>query len=193
MNNLRILVLVGCTAIFCTALIYAVDFPANVKGTAEKPLVLLELGKQPASAAEKDNAGVKVYAGEVSSHMGDEYVSVENDEVIAAKKGFDEWIVNFRFKLEPKPKAGDYNFYAKWKQGGDPAACPQTFAVYAGNDPDKLEERGSFVIKYSTGWQYEWGAGGAVKIKDADTIIEVRNSGKGHDAKVFDSFLLVPK
>ncbi len=193
MNTKMLMASIIVATAMSASVIYAMDFPAAMKGTADKPLILLELGKQPASANDKSLTNVKIYPGDVSSHMGDDYVSVENDEIISGKKDFNEWIINFQFKLDPKLKAGDYTFFARWNQGGEAAACPQTFAVYAGPDASNLEERGSFKITFNTAWQYEWLTGGALKIKDTDAVVEIRNSGNGHDAKVFDSFALLQK
>ncbi|HCE45017.1 MAG TPA: hypothetical protein DET40_15865 [Lentisphaeria bacterium] len=180
------------TACLMPGFLGAVELPVNVKGSEAKPLFLLELGKQPSSVSENDKS-LQIYVGDVSDHQGDEYASPKDDEVTSAKKGFGEWSVNFKFNLDPKLKAGEYTFFAKWKQGGDPAACKQTFAVFAGADASKLEERGKFKLAYSKSWQYEWVMGGKVNFKADDAVVEIRNSGKAHDAKVFDAFILVPK
>ncbi|MDD4916162.1 MAG: hypothetical protein PHW13_14145, partial [Methylococcales bacterium] len=43
------------------------------------------------------------------------------------------------------------------------------------------------------GWEYAWIAGESpVNLKAGDAVIEVRDNGSGHDAKVFDAFLLAP-
>ena len=169
----------------------AKEFPNGVNGTVEQHVYLFELGKTPQSAGEKANPNVSLYKGEVDSHSGEDYISTEDDEVISAKSGFGEWSIQFRFELNPALKSGKYRLFARWKQGGDPAVCQQTFGVFAGSDKSKMESRGSFTVSYSAAWKFEWVAVGIVMIEGTDTLLGIRNTGKAHDAKVFDAFILV--
>jgi hypothetical protein len=115
---------------------------------------------------------------------------VEPDTINVLHSGFGQWSATFRFNLTLPVVAGDFQFWARWRQGGDPNACVQTFEVWAGPDANRLALRGSLSLK-PKGWEYAWIAGDKpVSLKAGDTVIEIRNSGNGHDAKVFDAFLL---
>lgn len=162
-----------------------------VRGGAEQPAVLLELGSQPASAAARDEA-TRVYRGDISAHQDDASIQIGADEVGSLHPGFGTWQVAFRFELEPRPDDKPYIFWARWRQGGDPAVCTQTFEIWAGPDASKLELRGVATLA-PKGWDYAWvGADKPLTLKSDDVVVEVRNSGAGHDAKVFDAFLLAP-
>jgi hypothetical protein len=160
-------------------------------GTVEHPALLLTLGKSPIQSS--DDPGVRITAGEISAHEGTRYVATHKDQVVAARWGFNQWKASFRFNL-PEPVAGGaYDFYARWMQGGEPKVCPQTFEVWAGPDATALERRGSMVLNFTTAWNFEWHANGPVQLHPGDTVIEVRNSGPGDEAKVFQAFLLNPR
>lgn len=168
-----------------------------VHGTEQQPALLMELGKSPASVGRYgSDATVKVRVGEVAAHEGDDYVSVADDEVVVARKGIAQTSATFRFTLDaalPESAAGAYAFWARWKQGGDPNVCGQTFVVLAGPGADKLEERGSFKLTNDAPWRYQWVHGDkTIKLIAGDRVIDIRNSGQSHDAKVFDAFLLSP-
>jgi hypothetical protein len=160
-----------------------------VRGSTERPALLLELGNQPPSAAHQDNA-TRVYKGNVSAHEGDASIQTGPDDIGSLHPGFGSWNVAFRFELEKRPNAVPYTFWARWRQGGEPAVCEQTFEIWAGPDASKLEQRGVVKLK-PKGWEYAWvGAETPLTLKSDDTVIEIRDSGAGHDAKIFDAFLL---
>jgi len=160
-----------------------------VQGSAERPVLLLELGSEPASSRVDDKTA-RVVTGEVSGHEGDTAIQTDKDEISSLHPGFGSWKVGFRFKLGSGFPAGSYTFWARWRQGGDPAVCVQTFEVWAGPDASRLELRGSLSMK-PKGWDYAWiAAETPVALKADDAVIEVRDSGAGHDAKVFDAFVL---
>jgi hypothetical protein len=148
--------------------------------------ILLELGHAPASAATDK---VVAYTGEVAEHEGDRGIEVRPGEVTTLRAGQGPWLTNFRFKLPPDHPAGDYIFWARWKQGGDPNTSGQNFEVWAGSDPASLTLRGKSGMKPG-GWNYVWRAGNKVTIKPEDTVLEVRTGGGGQTAKTFSTFLL---
>ncbi len=157
-----------------------------VQGTAQRPLLLLELGSEPPAV---DNT-TRMFKGEVSGHEGDAAIQTGKDEISSLHPGFGSWKVSFRFKVKPGHPVQPYIFWARWRQGGDPNVCVQSFEVWAGADPSKLELRATLPMK-PKGWEYAWiAAESQVKLKADDAVIEVRDSGAGHDAKVFDAFLL---
>ncbi|HEY8158848.1 MAG TPA: hypothetical protein VIF10_09110 [Methylobacter sp.] len=160
-----------------------------IKSTAEQPALLLELGSAPPSVGKGDKA-MQVLTGEVSSHEGDASIQVDKDEISSLHPGFGSWKVSFRFKIKPGLPAKPYTFWARWRQGGDPNVCVQSFEVWAGPDSSRLEQRAVLSMK-PKGWDYAWIASELpVNLKADDAVIEVRDSGAGHDAKVFDAFLL---
>ncbi|WP_019867095.1 hypothetical protein [Methylovulum miyakonense] len=162
-----------------------------VKASAERPALLLELGAKPPSLGVGDNT-TRVFAGVVQTHEGDALVRTDDDDISSLHPGFGSWTLGFRFPIKPGLPAQPYTFWARWRQGGDPTVCVQTFEVWAGPDPSKLELRATLPMK-PKGWEYAWIAAEApVKLKADDAVIEIRNSGAGHDAKVFDAFLLAP-
>ncbi|MGZ4959882.1 MAG: hypothetical protein ACXV7J_11545 [Methylomonas sp.] len=162
-----------------------------IQASAERPALLLELGKEPPSVKFQDNT-VKVFAGEVLAHEGDSAIQVGEDDISSLHPGFGNWKVAFRFKIRPGMPAGNYIFWARWRQGGDPNVCAQAFEVWAGSNSSRLTLRAMLPIK-PKGWEYAWIAGELpVNLKSDDAFIEVRDSGSGHDAKVFDAFLLAP-
>jgi hypothetical protein len=164
------------------------DLP--VRGTGEKPLVLLDLGSEPPSLAVKA-AALQVHRGELIAHEGDASIRTDKDEIISRHPGFGAWRVAFRFELKTKPAPNQYTFWARWRQGGDPNVCVQTFEVWAGPSATRLEQRAAMRLK-PKGWQYAWIAGEPLKLNADDRVVEVREHGAGHDAKVFDAFLLGP-
>jgi hypothetical protein len=162
-----------------------VDMP--VKGVPEKPLIILDLGKAPAAPG-KEQATV-VYGGELISCEGAESASTAKDEVATVKSGFGTWAAVFRFALAKDHPSGDFLFWARWKQGGDPNACEQTFELWAGSDEASLELRATQALK-PDGWQYAWRDGKTLTLKAEDAVIEVRTRGNGHDGKIYDAFVL---
>lgn len=167
----------------------AIELP--VKGTAKDPVIFLQLGKIPAMEAGKDPA-LLVANGQVASHEGDNYVTMRNTDVVAAHKGFGQWKVAFRFVLGAKPPPGGCAFWARWQQGGDPKVCAQTFEVFGGPDEANLSSRGKVKLGFAQSWQWTWVGGGPIVLQGDEMVIEVRNSGAGHDAKVFAGFVLAP-
>ncbi len=160
-----------------------------IQTTAERPSLLLELGSAPPSAGVNDKT-VKVFVGDVSGHEGDTSIQTDKDEITSLHPGFGSWKVSFRFKINPGLAAKPYTFWARWRQGGDPNVCVQSFEIWAGPDSSKLELRNILSMK-PKGWEYAWiAAESPVNLKADDAVIEVRDSGAGHDAKVFDAFLL---
>jgi len=160
-----------------------------IQSTAERPALLLELGSAPPSVGEGDKT-TRVFTGEVYAHEGDASIQTDKDEISSLHPGFGSWKVSFRFKVKPGFPAKPYTFWARWRQGGDPNVCVQSFEVWAGPDPSKLELRATLSMK-PKGWDYAWiAAESPVSLKADDAVIEVRDSGAGHDAKVFDAFLL---
>ncbi|MGZ8238963.1 MAG: hypothetical protein ACXW00_10185, partial [Methylobacter sp.] len=162
-----------------------------VQSTAERPALLLDLGSAPPSIGKGDKS-TRVVIGEVFAHEGDASIQTDKDEINSLHPGFGSWKVSFRFKIKSGLPAKPYTFWARWRQGGDPNVCVQSFEVWAGPDPSRLSQRATLSMK-PKGWEYAWIAGEQpVNLKADDTIIEVRNNGAGHDAKVFDAFLLAP-
>jgi hypothetical protein len=160
-----------------------------IKGSTERPLLLLDLGSEPLSVGVDDKT-TRVFTGEVYAHEGDASIQIGKDEISSLHPGFGNWKVSFRFKVNPGLPAQSYNFLAKWKQGGDPAVCVQSFEIWAGPDLSRLELRATLPMR-PKGWDYAWiAAESPINLKVDDAVIEVRDSGAGHDAKVFDAFLL---
>jgi hypothetical protein len=160
-----------------------------IQGKAESPALLLDLGNERPSIS-ADNKAVQVISGEIHSHEGDSSIQIDKNEISSLHPDFGNWKINFRFKLKPGFPAAPYLFWARWRQGGDPKVCVQSFEVWAGPDASKLELRGTLPLS-PKGWESAWiAAESPISLKADDTIIEVRNSGAGHDAKVFDAFLL---
>ncbi|MDO9046903.1 MAG: hypothetical protein Q7U66_04100 [Methylobacter sp.] len=159
-----------------------------IQSTAERPALLLELGSEPPSVGVDDKA-TRVFTGEVYAHEGDASIQTAKDEISSLHPGFGSWKVSFRFKVNPGFPAKSYTFWARWRQGGEPNVCVQSFEVWAGPDPSKLELRATLPMK-PKGWDFAWiAAESPVNLKADDAVIEVRNNGAGHDAKVFDAFL----
>lgn len=175
-----------------TAIANAENFSGlPVQSIAERPALLLDLGNAPLSVGKSDKS-TRVFSGAVSAHEGDASIQTDKDEINSLHPGFGSWKVSFRFKIKPGLPAKPYTFWARWRQGGAPNVCVQSFEVWAGPDPSKLEQRGVLSMK-PKGWEYAWIAGELpVNLKANDAVIEVRNNGAGHDAKVFDAFLLAP-
>lgn len=164
------------------------DLP--LQGTSERPLILLELGSAPPATTAKE-ATTKVAIGKLTAHEGDESVRIGNDAVTTLHKGFGTWSSAFRFDLGVQARADSRQFWARWKQGGVPDVCLQTFEIWAGPNAASVEHRATLRLK-PKGWRYDWIVGGPLVLKADDAVIEVRDSGAGHDAKVFDAFLLTP-
>ncbi len=158
-----------------------------VTPSKSSPALLLELGS---TLSEMSLPGVSILPGQVSKHEGASSLQSEADAVSVLHAGFAAWKVDFRFKLNADQPAAAYRFWARWRQGGDPNVCVQTFEIWAGPDAEHLALRQRFLIT-PKGWEYAWLAGAElVKLQADDRLIEIRNSGNGHDAKVFDAFLL---
>lgn len=162
-----------------------------ITASAEQPALLLDLGSAPASVGIDDKTR-RVLTGEVYAHEGDASIQTDKDEVSSLHSGFGSWKVSFRFNVKPGLQTKPYTFWARWRQGGEPDVCVQSFEVWAGPDPSRLELRATLPMK-PKGWEYAWiAAESPVKLKADDAVIEVRDNGAGHDAKVFDAFLLAP-
>jgi hypothetical protein len=162
-----------------------------VTGSAGQPALLLELGSAPASLA-APAAGVLGIRGTVSGHDASSAVSEQADEVVSSHPGFGRWETAFRFGLEPLPASGPYTFWARWRQGGEPSVCEQRFELWAGPDAARLQRRAELRLK-PRGWDYAWlAAEPQLSLGREDAVLEIRVSGAGHDAKVFDAFLLGP-
>lgn len=159
-----------------------------VTGNAKWPVVLLEAEPLPGNAAAEP--GVLHLGGTVVHKEGADSVAASKGEVALAKKGFGGSKVSFRYALKDVP-AGDYIFQARWKQGGDPNVCGQTFELWAGKDESSLQQRAKMTLKPG-GWTYRRVAGSSLTIHADDTALEVRNSGNAQDGKIFDAFLLAP-
>ncbi|CAD6881292.1 hypothetical protein [Methylomonas albis] len=165
----------------------ATNLPINP--TPLQPALVLELGSA-SSAKSPLLPGVQVVQGQaLQEPQAGVSWQVEPEAVNVLHSGFGSWQAAFRFDLI-QPVAGDFRFWARWRQGGDPHACVQTFEVWAGPDASRLALRGSLSLK-PKGWEYAWITGDVpVPLQAGDRVIEIRNSGNGHDAKVFDAFLL---
>jgi hypothetical protein len=157
-----------------------------VAGTAAHPAILLELGSAPLAVAAPALFAVVGTPGE---HEGDSAIHVGADEVTSLRAGNGVWAIAFRFLLPPGHPSGDYTFWARWRQGGDPRVSSQTFEVWAGPATNRLDKRGTMVLPAS-GWTYAWHDGKTVTVKPDDAVIEIRNRGNGQAAKVFWGFLL---
>lgn len=160
-----------------------------VSGTSGRPILLLELGSA-ASAPNRLAANVLSVSGQPlqDSQHGVAW-QVEPDAVNVLHPGFGQWQAAFRFNLN-RPVIGRLRFWARWRQGGDPGVCRQTFEVWAGADAEHLEQRASVQLT-PKGWEYAWLSGPElIELQAGDRVVEVRNGGAGHDAKVFDAFLL---
>ncbi|ATG89415.1 hypothetical protein [Methylomonas koyamae] len=154
-----------------------------------QPMLLLELGSA-ATVPSRAAANLLTVAGRAlpDSEPGVAW-QVEPDAVGVLHPGFGDWRAAFRFDLN-RPVNGSFRFWARWRQGGDPAVCRQTFEILAGPDATHLERRGSVQL-VPKGWEYAWlSSAELIRLQAGDRMIEVRNSGSGHDAKVFDAFLL---
>jgi hypothetical protein len=163
------------------------DLPMDA--SADSEMLLLTLGTTPPRADEVE-PGTRIVPGRIHSHHNDRYVAPRADEVVVARWGFASWSASFRFELEQPAQPGPYVFMARWMQGGDPKACKQKFEVWAGPDEASLELRKTYQLGYPTGWVPQWAGGPGLVLKPGDRLIEVRNSGPGDEAKVFQGFLL---
>jgi len=160
-----------------------------VRATAESPALLLDLGSKPRAASSQDKT-TRIAIGDVSFHEADSSIQTTTDEINSIHPGFGSWKVNFQFNFKPGLATNPYIFYARWRQGGDPAICVQSFEIWAGPNASKLEKRAAFSMR-PKGWEYAWiSSETPVRLKLDDAVIEVRNNGAGHDAKAFDVFLL---
>jgi hypothetical protein len=64
----------------------------------------------------------------------------------------------------------------------------------AGPDEQHLAERGVFKLTNDEPWTVKWLTTNqnTLYLEADDTIIEVRNAGAAHGAKIFSAFLLAP-
>lgn len=156
-----------------------------VKAMLERSVLLLELGTESRALA-----GVQTVQGQVlqdaqagvSWQVGPEAVNVVHP-------GLGEWRSTFRFRFN-QPVVGAFRFWARWRQGGDPTVSRQTFEIWAGPDDQHLQKSASIQLT-PKGWEYAWlSSPELIQLKTGDRVLEIRNSGAGHDAKVFDAFLL---
>jgi hypothetical protein len=162
-----------------------------VSGAADNPALLLELGSAPPSLTSAVG-DVRVVQGELSAQDPGLANQKDKDEILSLHPGFGYWATAFRFPLKAPPSAHPYTFWARWRQGGEPAVCEQTFDLWAGPDATHLQRRGEFRLK-PKGWDYAWiPAEPTLNLQRDDKLVEIRVSGAGHDAKVFDAFLLGP-
>lgn len=165
------------------------DTELPVQGFAQSPVLLLDLGEKPRAVP---NTSTQISMGEVSRHDSVASIGIDSDAVTTLHPGFGHWSIDFRFQLKQRQSAKFYQFWARWRQGGEPDVCVQTFEVWAGADPSTLEWRATLNLK-PKGWDYAWASSDTwVSLQPSDTVIEVRESGAGHDAKVFDAFMLAP-
>lgn len=191
MKPLPLIFLTVLTLLFLSAADADIVTALPVKGSAQRPVLLLELGANPPSSGIEVQA-LQVFNGSVQAHQGDTSIQTNADDISALHPDFGNWNINFRFHIKPGFPAKAYTFWARWRQGGDPNVCVQSFEVWAGPDSLNLEKRATLSMQ-AKGWEYAWIAADApVDLKSSDAVIEVRNSGAGHDAKVFDAFLLAP-
>jgi hypothetical protein len=163
------------------------DLPLDAPDDSE--MLLLTVGTTPPRADEVE-PGTRIVPGKIHSHHGDRYVAPRADEVVVARWGFASWSASFRFELDQPVQPGTYVFMARWMQGGDPKVCKQKFEVWAGSEEATLELRNTYHLGYATGWVPQWAGGPGLVLKPGDRLIEVRNSGPGDEAKVFQGFLL---
>ena len=153
------------------------------------PVLLLELGD-----AENVRQGLtanvlSIFGQPLQDFQQGVAWQIEPEAVNVLHPGFGQWRAAFRFHLT-QDVPGDFRFWARWRQGGDPAVCRQTFELWSGPDAEHLQQRGSVQLT-PKGWEYAWlSSPEPIELKAGDRVIEVRNSGAGHDAKVFDAFLL---
>lgn len=160
-----------------------------VSASAQWPVILLDLGQQAALA---EDSATRIAMGEISSKERVSSVEVADQEINVFHPGFADWSVAFRFRLKDPPQTKAYRFWARWRQGGEPDVCIQTFEIWAGPDAEHLRNSGTFALK-PKGWQAAWISGESlVALQAEDRVIEIRNSGAGQDVKVFDAFLLAP-
>ncbi|AEF99816.1 hypothetical protein [Methylomonas methanica] len=150
--------------------------------------VLLDLGAEPMAVPE--TLKLSRAEGELLLNVEEATVRVDKQELVSLHAGFGRWGVDFRFRLAVAPRAGDYQFWARWRQGGEPDVCVQRFEVWAGPNAEHLQQRAIFTLK-PKGWESAWiGAETMLTLQADDKVIEVRNQGAEQDAKAFDGFLL---
>jgi hypothetical protein len=161
-------------------------------GTAENPIIYFEVERKPTVEMPAET-GKQVYRGVFVHQEGADYAAPVPEGTAVAHHGFGSWDAWFRCELSSPPRSGPYTFWTRWMQGGDPGLCKQQFQILAGPNAESLEERGSCVLGYDAGWKLQWAFGEkAVSLKSDDKVIEIRNSGPGDGAKVFDAFVLSP-
>ncbi|QPK63712.1 hypothetical protein IVG45_01665 [Methylomonas sp. LL1] len=162
-----------------------------IQTSSSWPALLLDLGGESMATAGKADA-IQVIQGAASTQEAGISLRADNSEVTVLHPGFGSWKVDFRFPLTAAPPATAYRFWARWRQGGEPDVCVQTFEIWAGPDADHLQQRATYQLK-PKGWESAWiSSQSLVSLKADDKLIEIRDSGAGHDAKVFDAFLLAP-
>jgi hypothetical protein len=162
-----------------------------IGGTADKPVILLKLGKASQWASVKENPAVRVYPGTATAQEGADSVVTANEELQVLRKGYGTWGATFEFKLSPAIPPGLYSFYARYRSGGEVSQVVQTFTVKAGPEAQSSGTRGSFSLRNTTPWRYQWLRGeSTVAMLPGDAVVRIENVGKADGAKIFDSFLL---
>jgi hypothetical protein len=178
-------------AVFTAAPTFAIE-SLPLSGTEKHPVILLELGKNPAFATNA-NEHVLVSRGQIVDQHGVDSVAEADESVNLVHKGNADFGATLRFALTADPIEGPYTFWARWQQGGDPGYCSQDYKILAGADGDALEERGVLRMTNDYPWKYTWvNAQTAISLKSSDRVVQIVNAGRGSDAKMFDAFLLVP-
>lgn len=163
--------------------------PLPIVASNQWPALLLDLGAEPMDVQDQST---QMTMGEVIIQGADTTTRTSENEVTSLHSGFGRWSVDFRFRLSTPAKSDQYQFWARWRQGGEPDVCVQTYEIWAGPDAEHLEKRAAFNLK-PKGWESAWiQAENGFKLNPGDVVIDVRDSGAGHDAKVFDAFLLAP-
>ena len=170
---------------------HAVNTDLPVTGTADRPLVLLELGNAPTTSAQGKDTALQVQIGTVTAGLGAESVLTEKDEVQVFHKGFGEWAADFTFELKPELTPGQYRVFARYKSGGEVSQVEQNFTVKAGANPNEMATRSEFTLTNTTPWEYQWlEAPKTITVLPGDRWLAISNAGKADGAKVFDTFLL---
>jgi len=188
------LTLPRCLSIFCS--FFALLALRNVAAAdlaglpiapgAERPTVVLDLGKNPISIAP-----MQQIRGTLMAHTGTGGLIEEQEETQVLHPGFGDFGAHFRFELKPSLPPGQYRFFARYKSGGEVSQVTQTFTLKAGGDTRALATRGAFTLLNTTPWEYQWQTGaGTVAILPGDRFLDIENAGKGDGAKVFDAFML---
>lgn len=160
--------------------------PLPIVGTAARPTLLLEA--EPTTTPPNDPHTFAL-PGAVVDHSGDDYTTPQASAVNQVHKGFGNLAITFRYELPPRLPTGEYFFWARWSQGGDPKVCGQQFEIWAGPTVEAIELRSKQTLRPG-GWNANWFEGQPLTLKADDRVLEIRNRGNAQDAKIFDAFLL---